>query len=140
MELEVSTTIRRPVAAVWDFCAVHHVENHPRWDPDIQLEDPQEGPIGVGSVIRRRSIRFEPPTEGTMEITEFEPGRAMRTTTHDGAMTIHGWLLLAARGPEATQLTLGAEFPEVDASMADRIKPLMERSAANIKALIEHET
>jgi hypothetical protein len=139
MELEVSTMIQRPVARVWDFCAVQHVQNHPRWDPDIELEDTSEGPIGVGSVIRRRSTRFDPPTEGTMEVTEFEPERAMRTTTHDGTMTIHGWLLVAANGRNETQLTLGAEFPEIDDSMADRIRPLMERSAANIKALIERE-
>ena len=35
---------------------------------------------------------------------------------------------------------LGAEFPRIDASLADRIRPLMERSAANIKVLIESET
>lgn len=140
MELEVSTTIRRPVGTVWDFCAVHHVENHPRWDPDIELANPAGGPIGVGTVIRRQSTRFDPPTEGTMEITAFEPEKAMRVTTHDGPITIHGWTLFAARGEDATELTLGAEFPGMDASMADRIRPLMERSAKNIKALIESET
>jgi uncharacterized protein YndB with AHSA1/START domain len=140
MELEVTTTIRRPVATVWDFCAVHHVENHPRWDPDIELANPAGGPIDVGTVLRRRSTRFDPPTEGTMEITEFEPGKAMRATIHDGPMTIHGWTLVAPRGEDATKLTLGAEFPGMDPSMGDRIRPLMERSAANIKALIESET
>jgi hypothetical protein len=35
MELEVSTVVDRPVAVVWNFYAVHHVENHPRWDPDL---------------------------------------------------------------------------------------------------------
>lgn len=75
-----------------------------------------------------------------MEITAFEPEKAMRVTTHDGPITIHGWTLFAARGEDATELTLGAEFPGMDASMADRIRPLMERSAKNIKALIESET
>jgi hypothetical protein len=140
MELEVSTMIQRSVATVWDFCAVHHVENHPRWDPDVALTNATGGPIGVGTVLRRRSTRFEPPTEGTMEVTEFEPERAMRATTHDGPMTIHGWTLFTARGEDATELTLGAEFPGMDASMADRIRPLMERSAGNIKVLIESET
>jgi hypothetical protein len=139
MELEVSTMIQRPVATVWDFCAVHNVENHPRWDPDIELA-PTGVPMGVGTVIRRRSTRFEPPTEGTMEITEFEPERSMRTIVHDGAMTIHGWMLFAARGEDATELTLGGDFPGMDASMADRMRPLMQRSAANIKVLVESET
>ncbi len=78
MELEVTTVIDRPVSIVWDFYAVHHVENHPRWDPDIELETATDGPIGVGTVIRRRSTRFETPTEGTMEITEFVPERTMK--------------------------------------------------------------
>ena len=140
MELAVSTTIQRPVATVWDFCAVHHVENHPRWDPDIELENPTGVPIGVGTVLRRRSTQFEPPTEGTVEITGFEPERAMRSTIHDGPMTIHGSMTVAARGDAATELTLRAEFPGMDASMADRIRPLMERSAAKIKVLVESET
>lgn len=94
MELEVTIVIDRPVSLVWDFYAVHHVENHPRWDPDIELENATEGPIGVATVIRRRSTRFETP----------------------------------------------GEFPGVDDSMKEFIRPLMERSAANIKALIEAET
>ena len=39
MELEVSTVVERPLEVVWDFYAVHHVENHPRWDPDLKLEN-----------------------------------------------------------------------------------------------------
>lgn len=70
MKCEVTTVIDRPISVVWDFYAVHHVENHPRWDPDSELEKSADGPIGVGTVIRRRSTRFETPTEGTMEVLE----------------------------------------------------------------------
>lgn len=140
MEVEVSTVIERPVAVVWDFCAVHHVENHPRWDPDIELENTSDGPIGVGTVLRRRSTRFETSSEGTMEVVEFDPLKAMRVVTHDGPMTINGWTRFAASGETATQLTLGGEFPGVDESMAETIRPLMERSARTIKELIESET
>ena len=78
MELEVSTVVDRPPAVVWDFYAVHHVENHPRWDPDLELENTPGGPIRVGTVIRRRSTRFDPPTEGTIEVVEFESQKLMR--------------------------------------------------------------
>jgi uncharacterized protein YndB with AHSA1/START domain len=140
MELEVTTVIDRPVSIVWDFYAVHHVENHPRWDPDIELENPTDDPIGVGTVIGRRSTRFETPTEGTMEITEFEPERTMKVRTHDGPVTINGWAFFATPSPHQTQLTNGGEFPGMDDSMKEIIRPLMERSATNIKALIEAET
>lgn len=140
MELQVTTIINRPVSTVWDFYAVHHVENHPRWDPDVHLERTTEGPVGVGTVLRRRTTRFETPTEGTMEITEFIPERSMRVRTQDGPMTINGLAILAAPTAQQTQLTLGGEFPGLDDSMKEKIRPLMERSAANIKSLIESET
>ena len=140
MELEVSTMIERPVATVWDFYAVHHVENHPRWDPDLELANTSDGPIGVGTVIRRRSQRFETPTEGTTEVTAFEPEKVMRVRTQDGPMRINGWALFAAQGDTETRLTIGGEFPGLDDSMEETFRPLMERSVANIKTLIESET
>ena len=37
-------------------------------------------------------------------------------------------------------MTIWAEFPGMDDSMTDKIRPLMERSAHAIKQLIESET
>lgn len=140
MDLEVFVVVDRTVETVWEFYAIRHVENHPRWDPDLELENTTDGPIRVGTVIRRRSTRFDPPTEGTMEVVEFEPPRLIRVKTQDGSMTINGWASFAEVGDSRTRITLGGEFPGVDESMADTIRPLMERSAASIKALIEAET
>jgi hypothetical protein len=140
MDLEVSAVIERPVSVVWDFYAVHHVENHPRWDPSLELEATSDGPIGVGTIIKRRATRFGSTTEGTMEVVAFEPEKLMRVETHDGPMTIHGWVRFEEVGGTDTKLTLGAEFPDMDDSMAGQVRPLMERSAANIKSLIESET
>ncbi len=39
-----------------------------------------------------------------------------------------------------TQVTIGGEFPGMDDSMDETIRPLMERSIASIKKLIEAET
>lgn len=140
MELEVSTTIDRPVATVWDFYAVHHVENHPRWDPTLELEAMSDEPVGVGTVIRRRATRFGRTTEGTMEIVEFEPAKVMRVRTQDGPMTINGWVLFEPLDDDTTKLVLGGEFPGMDDSMEDEIRPMMEQSASNIRSLIESET
>lgn len=140
MELEVSTTIDRPVATVWNFYAVHHVENHPRWDPTLELEATSDGPIGVGTVIRRRATRFGETTEGTMEIVEFEPEKVMRVKTQDGPMTINGWVLFEPVDSDTTTLVLGGEFPGVDDSMEQKIRPMMEESASTIRSLIESET
>lgn len=140
MELEVSTVIDRPVSVVWDFYAVHHIENHPRWDPTLELEATSEGPIEVGTVIKRRATRFGKTTEGTMEVVEFDPERAMRVRTEDGPMRINGWVLFEVLGENETKLTLGGEFPGMDPSMEESLRPMMERSAANIRSLIESET
>jgi len=84
MQLEVSTVINRPVSTVWEFYAVNHVENHPRWDDSLELESTSDGPIALGIVIKRRATRFGKTTEGTMEIVEFEPEQAMRVKPRMG--------------------------------------------------------
>ena len=140
MELEVSTVIDRPVATVWDWYAVHHVENHPRWDPAIELENPTDGPLGVGTVLKRRSTRFETPTDGTMEIVEFEPEKSMRAKIQDGPWTIDGWALFAAPSETETKLFIGGEFPGIDDSTAEMMREGIEQAAATIKSLVESET
>ncbi len=139
MEIDVSTVVDRPVATVWDFYAVHHVENHPRWDPDLELEKLSDGPIGPGTLIKRRNIRYDTPTEGTMEVVEFEPERVMGVRIQDGPIETRGRATFSAAAPNATHMTIWAEFPGMADSMADKIRPLMERSARTIKQLIESE-
>ena len=139
MQTEVSTVISRPVATVWDFYAVHHVENHPRWDPTLELEVTADEPIGVGTIINRRAIRFGKVTEGTMRVIEFEPEASMRVETWDGPMQINGWVLFEAVGEDRTKLTIGGDFPSLDDSMEETIRPMMENSASTIKALIESD-
>lgn len=140
MELQVSTVIDRPVSTVWDFYAVHHVANHPRWDPGVELEATSDQPMGVGTVIKRRVTRFGSTTEGTMEVVAFEPERMMRVRTQDGPMNIDGWVLMEAVDEDKTKLVLGAEFSGVDDSMEARIRPMMELSVSNIRSLVESET
>ena len=140
MRVEASTTIDRPVADVWQFYAVSHVANHPRWDETIELEATSSKAIGVGTVIRRRVNRFGNVTEGTMEVIEFEPEAVMRVRIQDGPMSIEGFAFMQAVGDEETELTIGGEIPGIDESMAEQIRTMMGRSVANIKGLIESET
>jgi uncharacterized membrane protein len=140
MEVEVATVVDRPLATVWDFYAVHHVENHPRWDPDLELTKLSDGPVGLGTVIKRRNTRYGTPTEGTMEVVEFEPGRVMGLKIQDGQIETRGRATFSAATQTTTHITIWAQFPGMDDSMVDRIRPLMERSARTIKQLIESET
>jgi hypothetical protein len=140
MQIEASTVIGRSLSVVWDFYAVHHVENHPRWDPSLELEATSDAPIGVGTLIKRRATRFGRTTDGTMEVLEFAPERVMRVETHDGPMTIFGYARFEPLSHHETRLTIGGEFPGLDETMAAQLKPMIEHSAATIKSLVESET
>lgn len=139
MEIQEPTVIERPLATVWDFCIVHHVENHPRWDPSVELEAPSDDPIRVGSVIKRRTTRFGTTTEGTMEITELEPMRIMRVLSQDGPMRINGWMLFEAIDEDTTRFTRGGDFPDITDEQAGTIRTMMRETGRTIKELIEAE-
>jgi hypothetical protein len=139
VQFQASQVIDRPVAKVFHFYAHEHVRNHPRWDPDMQLEQVSDGPIGVGTIIRRRNTHFGTPVEGTMEVVEFEPDRAFGVVIHDGPTEVRGRVTFKAESQERTTLTISAESAGFDESMRSSFTSLMERSARNIKHLIESE-
>jgi hypothetical protein len=139
VEIQEATVIDRPLAAVWDFCVVHHIENHPRWDPSVELEATSDDPIRVGSVFARRTTRFGTTTEGTMEITELEPMRIMRVLTQDGPMRIDGWMLFETMDENTTRFTRGGDFPNITDEQAAAIRTMMRQASGTIKKLIEAE-
>ena len=139
LQLEVSEVIDRPLAKVFHFFADEHVRNHPRWDPDIQLEQVSEGPIGVGTMIRRVNSRSGKPVEGTMQVTEFEPNRAMGAVIHDGPMEMRSRVLFEAVSDRQTKITMFLDIPSMDESMKGFLVSRLERSARNRKELMESE-
>jgi uncharacterized protein YndB with AHSA1/START domain len=84
VKIEASIEIDKPIADVWRWYAEDHVRNHPRWNPDLEVEQISDGPIGVGTKIRRRSTMGGTPVDGEMEVTEFDPPRAMGVSISDG--------------------------------------------------------
>ncbi len=140
MEIQVSQEIDRPIADVWRFYAVDHVRNHPRWDPDMHLEQLSDGPIGVGTRIRRVNTRWGQPVEGEMEIVEFEPERTMAAVIHDANMDIQGGATFEPRGPEGTMLTISVDIPGFDdPEKGEFMRSMMQRSVDNMKTMMEAE-
>ena len=136
-----SQVIDRPLAKVFHFYAHEHVRNHPRWDPDIELEQMSDGPIRVGTVIRRRNSRSGTPVEGTMEVVEFEPNRAFGMIIHDGPVEMRGRATFEAVSDNQTILTTFIELPGMDESMDKSfLISRLERSDEIRKQLIESET
>jgi hypothetical protein len=136
MRLEVHEIIDRPPAEVFRFVATDHVRNHPRWDPLMELEQVSEGPIGVGTVIRRRHTHYGEPIEGTMEVVEYERGRAFGMVIHDGPVEIRSRMSFDPEGQESTRLTGSIDIP----SATSPIDPApIEASLREMKRLIESE-
>ena len=141
VRVQVSQTIDRPVATVFRFYARDHVQNHPRWDPMMELEQISDGPIGVGTVIRRRNTHFGEPVEGTMEVTEFEEDRAFGVTIRDGDTETFGRMACEPAGPNRTEIIISADMPWLeDTEVSSRLKTMIQGTADSIKALIEAET
>ena len=140
LRLESSEVIDRALDQVFRFYAVEHVRNHPRWDPDIELWLDSDGPIGVGTVIRRRNKRSGAPVEGTMEVVEFEPNRVLAMVIHDGPAEMRGRTTFEAIGDNQTRIKTVIDIPGMDAS-ADKtfLNSRLERSARIRKQLMESE-
>lgn len=139
ISVEVSEVIERPVSRVFAFYADNHVQNHPRWDPDIELWLDLDQPLEVGTVIHRRNSRSGTPVEGTIEVVEFERDHAFGVLIKDGPMEIPGRATFEPLGSSSTKLIVTADFP-VDDSMEEMLSTAMKRSVTNIKRMMEENT
>ena len=139
VKVQISEVIDRSVVDVFRIHAYEHVRNHPRWDPLMQLEQVSDGPIGVGTIIKRINSHSGSPVEGTMEIVEFEPNRAIGMIVRDGPIEMITRAGYEAEGDGKTNVTLSLEIPGMDESMADMLTSEMEKVAQTIKQFIESE-
>ena len=140
VHVQVSTEVDRPVEDVWRFYATDHVRNHPRWDPDMHLEQLSDGPIGLGTRIRRVNTRWGMPVEGEMEVVEFDPERAFAVSIHDPNMEAEGRTTFEARGQDMTLVTVTTRLEGMDElEKIEFLTRMMQRSVNNVKRLIENE-
>jgi hypothetical protein len=136
VRIDVSESIARSPADVFRFVATDHVENHPRWDPQMSLVQETPGPIGVGTRIRRRRTAGETTVEGEMEITEYDPDRTMGAVIRDGPMELRSWMTVEPEGEASTRLTFTVESDDAPLEM---MKEPIRGSLRRIKELIEAE-
>jgi hypothetical protein len=140
VELQYTQVVGRPVDGVFDFMVHQHARNHPRWDSDIELELVTDGPIGVGTIFRRRNSRSGTPVEGTMEVVKFEPNQRFEVVIREGPGEWRGWIAFEALDASRTKVTRGFELPGTGESI-DRslFMSRMEETGHEIKRLIESE-
>jgi uncharacterized protein YndB with AHSA1/START domain len=136
MKLELSQVIDRPPAEVFRFIATNHVQNHPRWDPKMELRQLTEGPIDVGTVIHRRHTHAGFPQEGTMEVVEYAPPHAFGTVIRDGGVEMRGRMTFEPHAQNATRITATLDVP----SMPEPMDPApIQQSMRRMKELIESD-
>ena len=87
MRVEVSAIIDRPVADVFRVLYAITCETTLAGIATRKLEQVSEGPIGVGTAIRRRHTHSGSPLEGTME-DGYEPNGAFGGVIREGATEI----------------------------------------------------
>lgn len=134
MKLDASDSIARPPADVFRFVATNHVQNHPRWDPQMSLVQETPGPIGVGTRIRRSRGGGETRVEGEMEITEYEPDRTMAAVIRDGPMELRSRMTVEPEGEAVSRLTFTVESDDAPLGMME--EPI-KGSLRRIKELVE---
>ena len=139
VKAQASGIIDHPVSKVFQFHAVEHVRNHPRWDPNIQLEQVTDGPMGVGTMIKRMNSRSGKLVEGTMEVVEFEPDQAVTMLIHDGSVKMIARATYQAVSKDRTRLTMNVEFSDMDEMDTDMLVSAMQRSIQNINQLLKTE-
>jgi hypothetical protein len=136
--IQASQIVDRAVSSVFHFYADEHVRNHPRWDPDIQLENPSGEPLRVGTILRRTNTRGGTPVEGTMEVTEFERDRSIAMLIHDGPVETRGRATFEALDANRTRVSVAIEIPGMDASRdTSFMSRRLQRTVDTLKNLIE---
>ena len=140
LQFESSQVIDRPIDKVFQFYAVEHVRNHPRWDSDIELWLDNDAPLAVGTIIRRRNKRSGKVVEGTMKVIEFEINRMMAMEIHDGPAVMYGKTTFEALNENQTKLTTIIDIPWMDEN-ADKtfLNSRLEHAAQIRKQLMESE-
>jgi hypothetical protein len=138
--IEVSALVERPVEDVFRIHAAEHVQNHPRWDPYIQLEQISKGPLEVGTMIKRINSHSGVPVKGTMEVIQFEPDKSLGMLIKEGHVELSSIAFYEAKGPDQTVLTLKTEFFGLDESVDENaLTSQMESAVQNHKQFIESE-
>jgi len=74
-----------------------------------------------------------------MEITEFEPDRAIGMIVHDGPIEMITCAVYEAEGDGKTTVTLDLEIPNMNETMTSMLASEMEKVAQTIKQFIESE-
>jgi hypothetical protein len=97
MLVQGDIVINRPIDEVFDFVADER--NEPEYNPLMTLAEMlSQGPIGVGTKFHVMTTGVGRAADMTIEYTEFDRPRRLRSATHISNMDINGTLVFEAKG------------------------------------------
>lgn len=135
----MSEVINHPISDVFRFYADDHLENHPRWDPEMQLSLATDGDVGMGTVFNRRHTHFGDPVEGSMTVIEFERDQTFGFSIDDGLGEFYGRLRFEEAGESATRVSTLVDVPGMpDTADDSRLRSIAERWLHNTENLISN--
>ena len=144
MRLQAEETINRTPSEVFAFVARDHFQNHPRWDPSIvELVQTSPGSMGVGATARLVRQDGNRRSEGTMEVTEYEPDRSFATVSRFGPFVLDTRCTCEPAGEGRTHLVLSIDtaahgFVRLLLPVMKRtFRRTMNRSLQTIKEAVE---
>ena len=133
----MSEVINHPISDVFKFYADDHLDNHSRWDPEMQLSLATDGEVGIGTVFNRRHTHFGDPVEGSMTVIEFERNQAFELAIDDGNGEFYGRLRFEAVGDSATKVSLQVDVPGMSENAdISLLRSITERWLHNTENLI----
>jgi hypothetical protein len=138
LRIELSEVIDHPISDVFAFYADDHLENHPRWDPEMQLSLATDGEVGIGTVFNRRHTHFGDPVEGSMTVIEFERDELFGLAIDDGFGEFYARLGFEEASDSSTNVSAIVDVPSMpDSADASVLMAVTERWLHNTEDLID---
>lgn len=137
MRIESTEMVSRPVSKVFAFYADDHLQNHPRWDPEMQLSLATDGEVGIGTVFNRSHTHFGDPVQGTMTVIDFERDQLFGLAIDDGFGEFYARLGFEPVDSSTTKITATIDLPHVPDSADDtQLLDIVDRWLRDIEHLM----
>jgi uncharacterized membrane protein len=138
---ETNIEIRRPVEAVFAFVA--DPRHNPEWQGAFkEVQVTPDGPIMVGTKVRRVGSFLGVKLELTQEITALEPNRSLSAKGSSGPLAVEGTYRFETAGKgtrlsSTFQVEPGGLFKVAGPLLAGQLKKQLEGDLQRLKALLE---
>ncbi len=143
---EITVSIPKNIVEVFDFVAVHFLQNYRKWSPEVDLiECLSAGGFAVNSQFRQVRSDKGDLSEVMLTVTQLDPPRRFAYANFKDHYQCH--YVFEEGHATSTHLTFCFHLEEIDLAMRPFVKLLrtavqegVRQTAHNIKQLLDHES